>query len=98
MQIGGSHYLNLRIKDKGIDYNGEIKQYSRQTLYILQSFIDPHLNDYSLEFSSSTHVIGRGFVICSKSLVKERQFSYRVVNKQLLSKDDIYQLTGYLTS
>ena len=98
LTIGGSRYSNLRIKDKGIDYNGEIKEYSHQTLYILQSFIDLHFNDYSLGFSSSIHIIGRGFVICSKSLVKERQFSYRVINKQLFSKDDIHQLTGHLTS
>ena len=60
LTIGGSRYSNLRIKDKGIDYNGEIKQYSHQTLHILQSFIDPHFNAYSLEFSSSIHIIGRG--------------------------------------
>ena len=98
LTIGGRHYSSLGIKDKGIDYNGEIKQYSHQILHILQSFIDPHFNAYSLEFSSSIHIIGRGFVICSKSLVKERQFSYRVINKQLFLKDDIHQLTGHLTS
>ena len=98
LKIGGSHYSNLIIKGKGIDSSGEIKQYSCQTLYILQSFIDPHLNDYLLEFFSSMHIIGRGFVICSKSLVKEREVSYRVINKQLFSKDDIHQLSGHLTS